>query len=153
MEHHVVMTTGRADLPVLVAAGVVLRRDKQVLLQRRRDDGLWGLPGGALQPGETLEAAARRELREETGLKAGMLTLRDVYSGPEFFVSYPDGLSAFVVGATYETWEFTGSITADGNESLALDWFKEDDTTVALNQYNQQLLARVGLVMGPNQTA
>jgi 8-oxo-dGTP pyrophosphatase MutT (NUDIX family) len=147
------LNTGREELPVLVAAGVVVRRGTQVLLQQRGGDGLWGLPGGALNPGETLEAAARRELLEETGLSAGTLTLRDVYSGPEFVVSYPDGFSAFVVGATYETWEVTGSAAADGTEGVALKWFNEDDTTVLVNPYNQRLLARIGLVMGPNQGA
>lgn len=147
------MTTDPVELPVVVAAGVVVRRGTQLLLQQRGDDELWGLPGGALHPGETLEATARRELLEETGLTAGTLTLRDVYSGPEFVVSYPDGFSAFVVGATFETREVTGSVAADGTETIALRWFNEDDTTVPLNQYNQRLLARIGLAMGRIQDA
>nr|WP_227467021.1 NUDIX domain-containing protein [Nocardioides lijunqiniae] len=132
----------------MVAAGVLVRNGRHVLLQKRGDDGSWGLPGGALNPGETLEQAARRELLEETGLVAGELVLVDVYSGPEFVVSYPDGFSAYVVGATYEATETTGTLTADGGETLALEWFDRDDVTVPVNPFNQHLLRRVGLELG-----
>lgn len=51
---------------LLAAAGVVVVDDLgRWLLQRRVDDGLWGLLGGALELGESFEDAARRELFEE----------------------------------------------------------------------------------------
>ena len=43
-------------------------RDGRLLLIKRHDDGLWAVPGGLVEVGETLTAAALRELREETGL-------------------------------------------------------------------------------------
>ncbi|GHG84548.1 NUDIX hydrolase [Pseudodonghicola xiamenensis] len=58
--------------PKLGAIAVVVR-DGQVLLARRKkmpDAGLWGFPGGHVEPGETALEAARRELLEETGLSA-----------------------------------------------------------------------------------
>lgn len=139
---------GVGTRPVLVAAGVLVRNGEQVLLQKRGDDSSWGLPGGALNPGETLEQAARRELLEETGLVAGPLVLLDVYSGPEFVVSYPDGFSAYVVGATYEATETTGTLTADGVETVELRWFDPDDTAVSVNRFNRHLFRRVGLALG-----
>ncbi len=45
----------------------------QMLIERRRDDGKWTLPGGPAKVGETPEQAAKRELYEETGLTAGKL--------------------------------------------------------------------------------
>ena len=134
-----------ADLPVVVAAGVLVRRGDAVLLQRRRDDGAWGLPGGGLHPGETLEQTARRELLEETGLTAGALTLVDVYSGPEFVVRYPDGFAAYVVGATYATDDIEGDPVADGDETLELRWFDGADLPRDINDYNRTLLARAGV--------
>jgi mutator protein MutT len=56
---------------VRIAVGAVLRDAGRVLLVRRANPpsrGLWAVPGGRVEPGETLEAAVRREVLEETGL-------------------------------------------------------------------------------------
>lgn len=45
----------------------LLRRDGTVLLQRRRGDAVWALPGGRVEPGETPADAVAREFREELG--------------------------------------------------------------------------------------
>jgi ADP-ribose pyrophosphatase YjhB (NUDIX family) len=62
----------------LVGIGIVVLRPDAVLLIRRSrppSQGDWALPGGAQRVGETAEAAARRELLEETGLQVGPLHL------------------------------------------------------------------------------
>jgi 8-oxo-dGTP diphosphatase len=66
--------------PVLphVGVGIILFRGDDVLLIRRGRPpgaGQWSLPGGKQELGETAEAAARRELLEETGLACSRLTL------------------------------------------------------------------------------
>jgi 8-oxo-dGTP pyrophosphatase MutT (NUDIX family) len=77
----------------LIVYGTVILRDerRRVLLQRRVDNGLWGLPGGILEPGESILDCARRELHEETGLAVGELRLTGVYSDPQYDVVYPNG--------------------------------------------------------------
>ena len=57
----------------LIGAEAAVFRDGQLLLIKRHDDGLWAVPGGMVEVGETLTNAALRELREETGL-AGTVT-------------------------------------------------------------------------------
>ena len=65
-------TTIRPALPRLGAIAVVLDQDKVLLVRRKNppDAGLWGFPGGHVDPGETALDAAARELAEETGVSA-----------------------------------------------------------------------------------
>jgi ADP-ribose pyrophosphatase YjhB (NUDIX family) len=62
----------------IVGIGIIVLREDAVLLARRGKppgEGQWSLPGGGQKLGETAEAAARRELHEETGLDVGELVL------------------------------------------------------------------------------
>lgn len=73
--------------PEVTADVAVLRllEVPEILLIRRNDppfEGMWALPGGFMEMEETLEEAARRELEEETGIKAGELIRFDSYDKP-----------------------------------------------------------------------
>ena len=73
------------ELPVRLAVSVAIVTDGGILLVERRrgaSKGLFAFPGGKVEPGETLEAAARRELMEETGLSAGGLQEYAAYRTP-----------------------------------------------------------------------
>lgn len=128
---------------ILVAAGVIVKdASGAILLQHRADGTGWGIPGGAMDLGETLEDTARRELLEETGLVAGELALLDVYSGPEFFLEYPSGDQAYVVGATFLARQVQGDACPDGVEGVELRYFPTAALPAGLNAYNRRLLDR-----------
>ncbi|MFK7600979.1 NUDIX domain-containing protein [Deinococcus sp. SM5_A1] len=67
---------------------MAILKEGKVLLIRRGDNGLWDVPGGGLESGEMPEAAARRELSEETSLSVGALRPLAVF---QHSYTYPDG--------------------------------------------------------------
>jgi len=78
------MTKGRAypERPIVGVGAVVLHEDRVLLVQRAKPprQGQWSLPGGAQKLGETLMAAAKREVAEEAGIEiavAGMIDAID----------------------------------------------------------------------------
>ncbi|GAA4755028.1 NUDIX hydrolase [Actinomycetospora chibensis] len=80
-----------ANSLVVAVAAVVLDDHGRVLLIQRTDNGLWALPGGAQDLGESVSQAAVRETREETGLKVEVTGIVGVYSDPRHVISYDDG--------------------------------------------------------------
>ena len=73
------------DRPYISTDCIVFDEQDRVLLIRRKNQpfqGQYAFPGGFIETGETAENAARRELKEETGIEAGDLRLLGVYSDP-----------------------------------------------------------------------
>ncbi|MFK7601600.1 NUDIX domain-containing protein [Deinococcus sp. SM5_A1] len=137
--------------PLIAAAVGVLIQDEtgRVLLQRRGDDGLWGEPGGALEPGEDFLTGARRELLEETGLVCPDLALMPLpdglQSGPELFHRYPNGHEIYIVGmraqGTLPASALDHAQPDDSGETLELRWFALDDLPPLSNNANRQSLS------------
>jgi ADP-ribose pyrophosphatase YjhB (NUDIX family) len=88
---------------------IILRRDRILMAQRGKEPlkGWWSLPGGALETGETLRDAVRREVREETGFEIRPLgvfeiferIIRDAAGTPEYHYVLIDYMCRIIGGA------------------------------------------------------
>lgn len=111
--------------PLFAPGAKVLVYDhlSRLLLLRHADTGLWTLPGGGLHLGETLEACARRELLEETGLQAEQLEELKFYTGAEYRMTHPNGDVIDEVSLLYRAHGVTGSVALQPGKKLEWSWF------------------------------
>lgn len=113
---------------IMVGANViVVDSENRLLFQLRTDNNYWGLPGGSMELGESLEVVAKRELYEETNLIANELSLINVYSGKELYYRYSHGDEVYNVVATFICRDYEGELRAEKNEVLSLQFFSIDD--------------------------
>ena len=108
-------------------AAVIQDGAGQILLQRRSDNGLWGLPGGSVEIGVTVRDAIVREVREETGLSVEVVRLIGVYSDPRIqIVRYPDGNVVHYISSLFACRIVAGDLQT-GDETLDLRFFDPTD--------------------------
>lgn len=116
------------QLVLMPGAAAIIRDDQgRVLFQRRSDNGLWGLPGGAIDPGEYPAQAVVREVREETGLKVKPERLIAILGGPGFRHHFPNGDQAEFVVSVFACRVLGGELGGLDGESLELRYFGEDE--------------------------
>ena len=108
------------------AAILIVDNQNRLLLMKRSDSGCWGLPGGATEPGEVVEDAAKREALEETGLQVGEMALFGVFSGPELFYKYPNGDEVYNVTIVYLSHDVSGDIHLNA-EHTEWRWFAKEE--------------------------
>ncbi|MCP3029135.1 NUDIX hydrolase [Halobacillus sp. A5] len=110
---------------ILTGAVVAILNEKEELLleQRTYPSGVWGLPGGLMELGESMEDTAKREVLEETNLVVENLKLIDIYSGNEFYTVAENGDEFYSVTGAYYTTSFQGEIVSSKKESLQCKFF------------------------------
>lgn len=115
--------------PLLQVGASVIIEDRQgrILLQLRSDNHCWGYPGGSVELDEEVEAAARRELWEETGLIANELTFFGIFSGKETHYIYPNGDEVSNIDIVYLCKDYAGELKCQPGEVEQLQFFSARD--------------------------
>ena len=113
--------------PALTSDVAVLRLEQlpEILLIQRLNPpfkDMWALPGGFMEMEESLEEAARRELHEETGIKAGELIRFDTYDAPG-----RDPRGRTITQVFVMIWKKEMGLAEAGSDAASLRWFPLND--------------------------
>ena len=105
---------------ILNAATTIIEKDGKILLQRRTDNGKWGLIGGLMEMNETFQETAIREVLEETGLEVRLDSFLGIFHNHNMVWSSGD--QAHVITAFFTASIISGEPRID-EESLELRFF------------------------------
>lgn len=133
--------------PALTTDCVIYDPQARVLLIRRKHDpyaGCYALPGGFVEIGETVEAACRREVLEETGIEVAELRLIGVYSDPS---RDPRG---HTVSVAYATVLPVASSPRSGSDAESAEWIA-DWRSLALAFDHAQILEEAERLVRPQR--
>lgn len=115
----------RANSIVVAASAFVIDDDERLLMIRRTDSGLFALPGGRHELGETLTETATRETEEETGVTIRVDGLVGIFSNPHHVVAFSDGEVRQEFSVCFRA-QPVGGAPRSSNESTDVDWVPRD---------------------------
>ncbi|GIH08080.1 putative MutT/NUDIX-like protein [Rhizocola hellebori] len=117
----------RANSVVPSANALVVNDSGDILMIRRSDNGNWALPGGAMELGESLPAAAVRETAEETGIQVEVTGLVGIYTDPRHVILYTsDGEARQEFSVVFLARPLSGEPTPS-DESREVRWVPRDE--------------------------
>ncbi len=132
---------GHEKIIIVYAGGAIFNDNGEVLLQKRADCNKWGFPGGAIELGETPEMAAKREVKEETGLDVEVGNLIGIYTDSDVVCANGDKVHSICIG--YKMSVVGGELICDENETLELKYFSLDDMPELFCKQHEELLRDV----------
>lgn len=98
----------------------------KIFLIRRNDNGLWSLPGGQMQSGESAAECCIREVQEETHLNVQVLRLIGIYTSPDYLLVYERGDRVQPLTFCFEAGVTSGEFK-QSRESSEAAYFSQDE--------------------------
>lgn len=126
---------------ILNFSGACITNSKgQILLQKRSAEmESWGLPGGAVEVGESIEETVIREVKEETGLAVKVDNLIGVY--PKYFSTCSNGDKLQSINYLFKCTALNGELTIDNKETFDLKYFDLDNIPELFNQQHKDMIS------------
>jgi len=117
--------TDPTEVRISVSAVVHRQEDsREILLMRRSDNRHWGLPGGYVEPGESVVVATEREVREETGYEISVGRLVGVYSDPSTqVIEYEDRRRVQAINLCFVAVAGASGTPTTPDETLEIGFF------------------------------
>lgn len=123
------------------ACGVIIENENnEILLQKRADNGYWGIPGGSMNIGETFLETAQREVFEETGLSVYDLKLFGIYSGKDCIIEYPNKDVCCVTAIIFITSSFKGELLQITDETKENKFFDKTNLPLNINAFDKKYI-------------
>jgi ADP-ribose pyrophosphatase YjhB (NUDIX family) len=129
------------EILLTVGCGVIIEDElDRILLQRRKDEDNWCLPGGVMEVGETFLETVQRETLEETDLTIIEPNLFGIYSGTSCFAEYPNGDKTYSVQIIFHAKRYEGKLKQEGAESFEHRFFSKGSLPHPLNPRQKQFI-------------
>ena len=124
--------------PKIAVNSIVFNGQGEVLLAKRRDNGLWCIPGGHVDLDETLAQACLRELREETGLQGEVMRLVGIYSDTQNSLHIAQGSEWHTVRVSF-LCRVTGGKLAESEETSEIGYFNPDRLPPLITDHGRRI--------------
>ncbi|MCL6605331.1 MAG: NUDIX domain-containing protein [Paenibacillus sp.] len=131
---------------ILVRPSVaIINTAGQILLVKHQDQS-WGIPGGLMELGESVEECIYREVKEEIGVDIDIRSLQlfGVHSGKELFTKLKNGHEYYNIIIGYICTKYSGELKPDGDEVLEAKFFDVLEVPNMTNPYIKEKLKELG---------
>jgi ADP-ribose pyrophosphatase YjhB (NUDIX family) len=116
----------KANSIVVAVTAFVQDEAGRLLMIRRTDSGLYSIPGGGQEFGETISQTVVREVKEETGIDVEPTDLIGVYTDPEHVIAYTDGEVRQEFSICFRARPVGGELRTS-SESSEVEWVARED--------------------------
>ncbi|MEV7830333.1 NUDIX domain-containing protein [Streptomyces subrutilus] len=111
----------KANSIVPAVTAFVVNDAGDVLMERRSDNGRWGMPGGVQEIGENIAGTVVREVLEETGILVDVVGLVGIFTDPGHVIAFADGEVRQEFSLCFRARPVSGEIKVS-SESLEVRW-------------------------------